>query len=306
MLFFIFLLPILWLFIKKPIKQEKGKLSIVCTTGIVADTVRQIGGDFVEIYSLMGPGVDPHLYHASENDVHRLASADIVFYNGLHLEGKMGQVLEHMASRTPTYAVAAVLHADELRASSFAGSYDPHIWFDVHLWMQVAQGIRDALIKHDALHKQEYDKKAENFLVELKKLDAYIYERIAEIPERSRVLITAHDAFSYFGRRYGMRVVSLQGISTDSEVGINDVNRVVRYIIENNVSAIFAEASLPRRAIDAVIKAVEMRGKNVFLGPELYSDTLGEPGTLQETYIGMVRSVVDRIVDALTKGGAWA
>lgn len=276
-------------------------LNIVATTGIIADTVKQITGNLAEVQALMGPGVDPHLYHARESDVQRLASADIIFYNGLHLEGKMGQILEQMAMRVPTYAVAAVLKREELRSSPFfAGEYDPHIWFDVKLWMHVVVGIRNVLMRHDSEHAEQYSVNAEKFLAELSELDAYIHQRIAEIPERSRVLITAHDAFSYFGRAYGMKIVSLQGISTDSEVGINDVTRVVDYIVQHNVPAIFTEASLPRRMIDAVVQAAEMHGQKVILGPELYSDTLGQPGTIQATYVGMVFSVVDRIVDALS------
>ena len=300
--FLLFLLPLGWFLLhKKPTPISTGKLSIVTTTGIIADTVQQIGGDLVQIQALMGPGVDPHLYHARESDVHRLAAADIIFYNGLHLEGKMGQILEHMANQVPTYAVTAAINPSELRSSGFTKTYDPHVWFDVQLWQHVATGIRDVLIKHDPAHAEQYRANTEKFLQELNDLDASIFKRIATIPEQSRVVITAHDAFSYFGRRYGVTIVSLQGISTDSEVGINDVMRVVDYIVEHNVPAIFAEASLPRRTIDAVVQAVQVRGKRVVVGPELYSDTLGEPGTPSGTYVGMVRIVVDRIVDALTQ-----
>jgi manganese/zinc/iron transport system substrate-binding protein len=288
-------------FIKKPYFLVSGKISIVTTTGIIADTVKEIAGDHAQVYALMGPGVDPHIYHARESDVQRFAGADIIFYNGLHLEGKMGQILEQMASRVPTYAVSAVLQPHELRASGFEGLYDPHIWFDLKLWMKVVEGIRDVLVRHDPLHEREYRMNAERFLIKLAQLDEYIRKRIAEIPEESRILITAHDAFSYFGQTYGMTIISLQGISTDSEVGVHDVNRVVNYIVEHNIPAIFAEASLPRRTIDAVVQAVEVRGKRVILGEELYSDTLGEPGTIQERYLGMVRLVVDRIVEALTR-----
>ena len=284
---------------QKPVSLASHKLSIVCTTGIIADAVKRVGGEAVDVEALMGPGVDPHLYHARESDVQRLAEADIIFYNGLHLEGKMGQLLEWMGERVPTYAVSSVINPSELRSSGFIKAYDPHIWFDIQLWMKVVEGIRDVLIKRDPGHAQLYRTNAENFLQELAALDAYTHKRIAEIPEKSRILITAHDAFSYFGRAYGLKIISLQGISTDSEVGVHDVMRVVEYIVNNDVPAIFAEASLPRRTIDAVVQAVEVRGKTVALGPELYSDTLGEPGTLQESYLGMVRSVVDRIVDAL-------
>ena len=290
---------ILWLGLRRLDHKVPGKLAVVATTGMIADAVRRVAGDKAHVMALMGPGVDPHLYHARESDVQRLASADIIFYNGLHLEGKMGQIFEQMARRVPTYAITDGIDRALLRQSQFAHTYDPHIWFELPLWMKAVEKIRDSLIENDPAHQQEYRSNAAHYLKELAELDAYIHKKVATLPERRRVLITAHDAFSYFGRAYGFTVVSLQGISTDSEVGIGDVMRVVNYIVQHDVPAIFAETSLPQKAIEAVQQAVEFQGKKVMVGPELYSDTLGEPGTVQETYLGMVRSVVDRIVDAL-------
>jgi manganese/zinc/iron transport system substrate-binding protein len=173
------------------------------------------------------------------------------------------------------------------------------VWFDITLWMKCVEQIRDCFIRHDPAHAQEYRHNADVYLQELNDLDTYIRLRVAQLPEKRRVLITAHDAFSYFGRAYGFTIVSLQGISTDSEIGVGDVTRVVDYIIAHDIPALFAEASLPKSNVAAVQQAVRAHGKEVGIGPELYSDTLGEPGTVQETYVGMVRSVVDRIVDAL-------
>ena len=286
--------------IRQAPRTDRGsKLFVVATTGIVADAVKHVAGDRAEVVALMGPGVDPHLYHARESDVQRLADADIIFYNGLHLEGKMGQVFERMQSQKVVCAVSDGIDRSLLRASEFQDAYDPHVWFDVNLWMHCVEQIRDCFIKHDPAHQQAYRHNADVYLQELSDLESYIRLRVAQLPEHKRVLITAHDAFSYFGRAYGFTIVSLQGISTDSEIGIGDVTRVVNYIITHDIPALFAEASLPKSNVAAVQQAVRAQGKEVGIGPELYSDTLGEPGTIQETYVGMVRSVVDRIVDAL-------
>lgn len=295
---------IVWLLHKSPrTAQRSDKLLIVCTTGIVADAVKNVGGDVVDVYALMRPGVDPHTYHARESDVQRLISADIIFYNGLHLEGKMGLLLDRMSARIRVCAVSDGIDPSLLRQSQFEGSYDPHIWFDVTLWMACVKKIRDCLSEYDPAHAVYYENNAQVFLKKLQELDAYIRHRVASLPAQRRVLITAHDAFSYFGRAYGFEIVSLQGISTDSEVGTHDVMRVVEYIVTHNIPAIFVEASIPQRNIEAVQNAVEAQGKQVILGPTLYADALGNPGTVQETYLGMVRSVVDTIVDTLQGGG---
>lgn len=279
--------------------RDRSKLFVVATTGIVADAVKNVAGDRADVVALMGPGVDPHLYHARESDVQRLADADIIFYNGLHLEGKMGQLFERMAKHKTICAVSDGIARKLLRPSQFEQAYDPHVWFDVALWARCVEQIRDCFIAYDPKHEAHYRTSADNFLKELFELDEYIKIRVAQLPKEKRVLITAHDAFSYFGKAYGFTIVSLQGISTDSEIGVGDVTRVVNYIVQHDIPALFAEASLPKSNVAAVQQAVRAQGKEVGIGPELYSDTLGEPGTLQETYVGMVRSVVDRIVDAL-------
>lgn len=304
LIFGVIVLGAIFLMRQAPRVDRGSKLFVVATTGIVADAVKRVAGDRAEVVALMGPGVDPHLYHARESDVQRLADADIIFYNGLHLEGKMGQIFERMhmprmAQQKKVCAVSDGIDRALLRASEYQGAYDPHVWFDVTLWMKCVEQIRDCFIQHDPAHQQAYRHNAEVYMQELSGLDTYIRLRVAQLPEKRRVLITAHDAFSYFGRAYGFTIVSLQGISTDSEIGVGDVTRVVNYIISNDIPALFAEASLPQSNVAAVQQAVRAHGKVVGIGPELYSDTLGEPGTIQETYVGMVRSVVDRIVDAL-------
>lgn len=274
-------------------------VQVVVTTEIIADAVRAIGGDKVTVQALMGPGVDPHLYHARESDVQRLANADIIFYNGLHLEGKMGLLFDGMKKRLPTYGIADFIEKKRLQSSGFDGLYDPHVWFDVQLWILAVNVIRDKLIEHDPSHAKYYSERALVYTEQLQNLDAYIKQRVAELPEGRRVLITAHDAFNYFGKAYGFKVIGLQGISTDSEVGTADVTRLVESIVKQNVPALFTEASIPARNIEAVQRAAQARGQIIAIGPELYSDTLGEPGTVAETYQGMVRYNIDAIVEAL-------
>lgn len=272
----------------------------VATTGMIADAVRAVGGDRVDVVGLMGPGVDPHLYRASQGDVRRLASADIIFYNGLSLEGRMEEILERMARQKPTVAVSESIPAALLlEPEGFAGQYDPHIWFDVALWKMAVERIRDGLIQVDPEGEAVYRANAEAYLAELDELDAYIRRKVAELPAQSRVLVTAHDAFGYFGRAYGIEVVGLQGISTDTEVGLRDIQNLVAFLIERRIRAVFVESSVPRRALEAVIQGAASRGHTVAIGGELFSDALGEPGTPEGTYAGMMRYNIDTIVAAL-------
>src|SRR5215216_4962870 len=195
-------------------------IEVVTTTGMIADVVANVGGDRVEVQALMGAGVDPHLYKASEHDLRTLERADVILFNGLHLEGGLSFVLEQMESRTRTIAVTDYIPRDQLRAPpEFKGNYDPHVWFDVTFWMLAAQKIRDVLIEIDPVHQSVYEERAEAYLAQLEELDAYVFEQVARIPQEKRVLITAHDAFGYFGRRYGFEVRGLQGVSTATEAG---------------------------------------------------------------------------------------
>jgi manganese/zinc/iron transport system substrate-binding protein len=276
------------------------KLKAVCTIGMVADIVRVVGGDRVEVEGLMGPGVDPHLYKASEGDVRKLGSADIIFYNGLNLEGKMADLFVRMSATRPTVPVTEGVDAKLLREPpEFAGHYDPHVWFDVTLWMGAVKRVEQALAKLDPAHAADYAARSTAYQKELVALDAFVKARIAEIPKSQRVLVTAHDAFGYFGARYDIEVVALQGISTASEAGVGDVKRLVDLVVERRVKAIFVESSVPQRAIEAVIEAAKARGHSVKLGGSLFSDALGDPNSAAGTYLGMIRHNVDLIVEAL-------
>jgi manganese/zinc/iron transport system substrate-binding protein len=280
--------------------RREGPLRVVATTNIVADTVSRVAGRHAKVEALMGPGVDPHLYKASESDVRHLAEADLIFYNGLHLEGKMGDILTKMARSRPVVAVTEAI-PEELRREppEFAGQYDPHVWFDVSLWQRTLEPIAQALTEADPENAETYRANAEAFGRELAELDAWVQGQIGSIPPGQRVLVTAHDAFGYFGQRYGMEVVGIQGISTLAEAGLHDVDRVVQVILDKGVKAIFVESSVPRRSIEAVQAGVRARGRDVAIGGQLYSDSLGTAGTPEGTYPGMVRANVDTIVKAL-------
>ncbi|MFZ5818067.1 MAG: metal ABC transporter solute-binding protein, Zn/Mn family [Bacillota bacterium] len=275
-----------------------GKIQAAATTGMVADLVKQIGGERVVVTALMGPGVDPHLYKASEGDIARLSKASIIFYNGLHLEGRMGDILVKMARQKPTVAVAERIPESDLLATP-DGTEDPHIWFDVSLWMKAAEAVRDALVELDPAGRAEYQANAAAYLKELEALHGYAREQIGSIPARQRVLVTAHDAFGYFGRAYGIEVMGLQGISTATEYGLADVQQMVDLLVSRKVKAVFVESSVPKRSIEALVQGAGARGHRVSIGGELFSDAMGAEGTPEGTYIGMVRHNVDTIVKAL-------
>jgi manganese/zinc/iron transport system substrate-binding protein len=276
-------------------------LNVVTTTGMIADIAKNVGGDHVQVTSLMGPGIDPHLYKASAGDVNRLFEADIIFYNGLHLEASMGKVLERFnESGATTVAVAEAIDPEKLQAPpEFEGFYDPHVWFNVAFWMDAAMAVQDALIEIDPAHADDYAANAQAYLAELAELDAYVIEQAARVPKEQRVLITAHDAFNYFGKAYGFEVRGLQGISTASEAGTADVQDLARFITERRIPAIFVESSVPPRTVEAVQAAVRAQGFDVQIGGELFSDAMGSPGTPEGTYNGMVRHNIDTIVGAL-------
>lgn len=278
------------------------QLRVVATIGMIADVAQRIGGDRVSVQGLMGPGVDPHLYKARAGDVRRLSEADLVLYNGLHLEAAMGEVLEQLGRRKRTVAVTDWIPRSALSAPpEFRGNYDPHVWFDVMLWLQAARRIAAALGEADAAHAAEYDSRLRDYERELEALDEWVRQRVATIPVERRMLITAHDAFNYFGRAYGVEVMGLQGISTASEAGTGDVQRLVAVVVRRRIPAVFVESSIPLRTIQAVQAAVRARGFAVAIGGSLYSDALGDPGGPAGTYVGMVRTNVETIVRALSR-----
>jgi len=282
-------------------KTDDGRLNVTTTTGMIADLVTNIGGDYVNVTALMGPGVDPHLYKPSAGDVQRLSDADVIFYNGLHLEGRMVDIFESLSQGgKPTYPVAELIPEDQLRRPvEFEGNYDPHIWFDVTLWKYAAQDVADHLAAEDPDNSEAYMTNRDVYLAKLAQLDAYIREQVASIPESGRVLITAHDAFGYFGRQYGLEVHGLQGTSTASEASANDVQGLAQLIVERQVKAIFVESSVPLATIEAVQAACKASGWDVGIGGQLFSDAMGKSGTPEGTYIGMVRHNIDAIVRAL-------
>lgn len=277
-----------------------NKIKIVTTTGMIADAVINIAGDTLEVEALMGPGVDPHLYKATQGDLKKLTSADLVLYNGLLLEGKMGEILEKLGRIKPVIAVGTAIDTTRLLGNPlFHNAYDPHIWFDVSLWKQVVNKINKSLQEFDPVHADYYDRNSEKYLKRLDSLHLKVKTQIARIPPDQRVLITAHDAFEYFGRAYNIEVRGLQGLSTLTEFGLKDITDLVKYIIERQIKAVFIETSISERSIRAVVEGCNQRGHNVRIGGSLYSDAMGAKNTPEGTYIGMVNANVQTITRAL-------
>jgi len=277
-----------------------GPLQIVTTTSMITDITSVVGGDQVAVTGLMGAGIDPHLYVASEGDMELLQNAEVIFYNGLLLEAQMAEILEQLGERKTVVAVAGTIDEQQLLPwAQYADEFDPHVWFDVSLWMKAVETVRDTLVEVDAANADVYQANAANYLEELAQLDAYVKEQAERVPAEQRILVTAHDAFHYFGRAYGFDVRGLQGISTASEAGTADVQALADFIAEKQLKAIFVESSVPVRNIEALQAAVEARGFTVAIGGELFSDAMGDPGTPEGTYGGMVRHNIDTIVGAL-------
>lgn len=280
--------------------SEDDTLYVVTTIGQLGDAAQIIGGDHVTAVSLMGPGVDPHLYTASESDVSKLTEADVILYNGLFLEAQMANVLKQIGETKTAVPVAEAIPEDRLLASPiYPDEHDPHVWFDVELWSYVVGAVRDTLIEADPDNAADYQANAEAYLAELAALHTYVGEQAARVPEQQRVLITAHDAFSYFGRAYDFQVLGLQGISTASEASAADVQGLADFIVENQIPAIFIESSVPVRTIEAVQAAVNDQGYNTEIGGSLFSDAMGNADTPEGHYIGMVEHNINIIVSSL-------
>lgn len=275
---------------------------VTTTTNFITDTVQRIGGDRVEVTGLMGPGVDPHLYRASADDVRALREADVVLYGGLELEGKMADLLAQLAQRQRVKAVTDDLPRDRLLSPTpgAAEEYDPHVWFDVTLWQQVSRTIAATLEEVDPQSAASYRANLDGYLRELDGLDTFVRDRLATIPPERRLLVTSHDAFAYFGRRYGIEVAGIQGISTAAEATTADIERIAALIVQRRLPAVFVESSVPRQTIDALVAAAARQGVTVRVGQELYTDAAGSPGTPEGTYVGMVRANTERIVAGLT------
>lgn len=281
--------------------EEDGRLNVVTTIGMIRDVVENIGGDLVEATELMGPGVDPHYYTPTQGDMRILENADLILYNGLHLEADMETALENLGEQQPVVAVTRDIPESDLLLAEEDDEeeFDPHVWFNVQHWITVTETIRDVLIEHDEENADVFKENAANYIAQLEELDSYIREQIATIPEESRVLVTAHDAFQYFGEAYGMEVKGLQGLNTAAEFSTTDVTTLRDYLIERDIRAVFIESSVPARGIEAVIEGAGELGHEVVIGGELLSDAMGEEGTEEGTYIGMIRHNVRIIVEAL-------
>lgn len=281
------------------VNSSKDTLNVVATTTMLADLSKIIGGDRVTVEGLMGPGIDPHLYQASAGDVTLMQKAEIVVYNGLHLEGKMGEIFENLKDQNVICIEDGLDPSMLLMSEADSNIYDPHIWFDVTLWKQAAQTVSEGFKKADPDYAVQYDENLANYLKELEELDSYVKSRADELQDKQRVLVTAHDAFQYFGKAYGFEVKGLQGISTDAEAGTADVSTLADFIVERQIKAIFVESSVPPKTIEALQSAVKAKGFDVAIGGELYSDSLGGENSDARTYIETVRSNIDTIVDAL-------
>lgn len=283
-------------------KEANDKLIIVTTTGMIADAVKNITGDKAEVIALMGPGVDPHLYKASQGDIEKLRNADIIFYNGLHLEGKMQEIFESLAKDKPVFAVSDGINKDRLLKINTDVDkilYDPHIWFDVALWQEATHYILQQLMQNDLHNAEAYLETGTTYLDSLSQLHAYVQHALNTIPEENRILITSHDAFEYFGRAYGIKVLGLQGISTAAEFGLKDVTDMVDTIIAEKVKAVFVESSVSEKSIRSVQEGCNQKNYKVKLGGTLFSDAMGNAGTPEGTYLGMVRHNVQTISQAL-------
>jgi manganese/zinc/iron transport system substrate-binding protein len=276
------------------------KLRVVATVGMVADLVRHVAGEHAEVTVLLGPGTDPHLYKPTPGDLRTLEGAQIVFASGLALEGKMEQTLTSLAKRLPMVAVTDAIPRDKLRAfADHPGAYDPHVWFDVQLWAACITPVEEALAKLDPQHAREYRANAVAYLATLTELDIRVREQIATIPKEKRVLVTAHDAFGYFGRTYDIEVLGVQGMSTESEASLKDINDLVHTLVTRGVPAVFVESSVPKKNIEALLQGAAARGHVIRVGGELYSDAMGPANTPEGTYIGMIEHNVRTIVEAL-------
>ncbi|MHA3914512.1 metal ABC transporter solute-binding protein, Zn/Mn family [Halovulum sp. GXIMD14793] len=276
------------------------KLSVVATTGMISDTARRIGGDLIKVRALMGPGVDPHGYRQTRSDIVAMTRADLVLWHGLFLEAQMETFFETLARKNAVTAVADSLPVDQLLAhEDYANRYDPHVWMDPTLWRGVAETISATLQAALPGQAQAIKANADGFIKELGSLDAYSEETLSSVPEPARVLVTAHDAFGYFGRAYGFELIGIQGISTESEAGLKRIADLVDLLVDRNIGAVFVETSVSDRNMRALIEGAAARGHEVKIGGELFSDAMGPDGTYEGTYIGMIDHNVTTIATAL-------
>jgi manganese/zinc/iron transport system substrate-binding protein len=280
--------------------EAQKPLRVVTTVSMLADTVRAVGGTRVEVTSLLGEGVDPHTYRPTRADIARISSADLVVANGLHLEAQLDETLKALARSKPVLFAAEKIPAAQLLADEeYKDRKDPHVWMDPKLWSIVVEAVRDALIARDPAGRAAYEAGAKNYIAEIRRLDAYAAKILGTVPQKARVLVTAHDAFGYFGRAYGFEVEGIQGLSTESEAGLKRIEALVSLLVEKKIRAVFVESSVPERNVRALVEGARARGHQVIVGGELYSDALGAPGTYEGTLIGMLDHNMTVIARAL-------
>jgi manganese/zinc/iron transport system substrate-binding protein len=284
-----------------PARAAEQPLHVVATTGMIGDIVRNVARERAEVTQLMGPGVDPHLYKSTRSDIASMLRADIVFYNGLLLEGKMTDALVRVAtSGKPVHAVTELIDEEFLlEPAAFAGHYDPHVWMDPLAWGKAVDAVQGKLAELDPDHADAYRANAAAYLEELERLDAYAQEVLTSVPPERRILVTAHDAFNYFGRRYGFEVEGIQGLSTESEAGLKRVEELVDLLVEREIPAVFVESTIPERSVRALVSGAGAVGHEVQVGGQLFSDAMGAPGTYEGTYVGMIDHNVTTIAQAL-------
>ena len=276
------------------------RLDVVATTGMIADAAREVGGELVEVRALMGPGVDPHSYRQTRSDIVAMAKADLVLWHGLYLEAQLEEFLLDLEEERPVVAVAESLPRNLLIShDDYADKHDPHVWMNPNLWSRVVLNVRDALIEVHPEGEAAFRANAEAHLAELADLARYTTEVLASVPAESRVLVTAHDAFNYFGSAYGFEVVGIQGISTESEAGLRRIAELVDMLVERDIRAVFVESSVSDRNVRALVEGAGARGHEVVIGGELYSDAMGAPGTYEGTYLGMIDHNATVIASAL-------
>lgn len=285
--------------------------TVVCTIGMITDIVRNVAGNYAQVDGIIGEGVDPHLYKPTRSDVVKLNDADVVFYNGLLLEGKMTDILKRVGNaEKPVKAVTEIILKDGNYLPLLeegAGHRDPHVWMDVQGWIKVVQVVADTLSEFDPFHEEAYQANALNYVRKLETLDVYAKQSIASIPEAQRVLVTAHDAFSYLGRATGLTVRGIQGLSTESEAGVRDLEELIDFIVERKIPAVFSESSVADKNVRALVEGAKARGHELHIGGMLFSDAMGRAGTYEGTYIGMIDHNITTITHALggkaEKGG---
>ncbi len=278
----------------------EAPLKVVATTGMIADAVRQIGGDEVDVKGLMGPGVDPHAYRQTRSDIVAMTRADLILWHGLYLEAQMQDFFHDLGRKRPVVAVAEGVDTSKLRAhDDYADKFDPHVWMSPALWRDVVVEVQAALTEARPEAADLFASNAQVHLAEIEQLEAYAAEALASVPENNRVLVTAHDAFGYFGAEYGYEVMGIQGISTQSEAGLNRIGELVDTLVDQQLGAVFVESSVSDRSMRALIEGAAARGHEVGVGGELYSDAMGEPGTYEGTYVGMLDHNITVIAGAL-------